>query len=73
VVVAWSKVGTVRRVVKQDQVEMLQQCSSASSCMWTHSVSEEPSTECQHSGPFVPNGPMQFLPNPFFCAKLVIA
>jgi hypothetical protein len=35
VVVARSEIRAVRRVVKQLPVEVLQQCSSASSCMWT--------------------------------------
>jgi hypothetical protein len=40
--------------------EMLQQCSSASSCMQMHIVMEEYNTGCQHSIPFVLNVPVQF-------------
>jgi hypothetical protein len=38
VVVTQSKIGAVRRVVKQPPVEILQQCSSASICMRMHIV-----------------------------------
>jgi hypothetical protein len=41
VVVTWSKIRAARKVVKQLQVEMLHQCSSASSCMLMHIVMEE--------------------------------
>jgi hypothetical protein len=54
VVVAW-------RVVKKLPVEMLQQCSSASTCtrMWTRLVMEEHYTVCQHSTFIVLNDPTQ--------------
>jgi hypothetical protein len=55
VVVAQSEIRAVNRVV-----EMYQQCSSASSCMQTCIVMEEHYNICQHSTPFVFNGPMQF-------------
>jgi hypothetical protein len=48
-------------VDKQLPVEMLQQCSSASSCMRKRIVVEEHYTGCQHSMLFVPNGPKQSL------------
>jgi hypothetical protein len=62
VVVAQSKITAVRSVVRQLPVEMLQQCSSGSSCthMPMHIVMEEHYTVCQHSTPFVLNGSMQF-------------
>jgi hypothetical protein len=59
VVVALSKIRAVRRVVKQLPVEMLQQCWSASSCMWICVVMKH-YTRYQCSMPFVLNGPMQF-------------
>jgi hypothetical protein len=40
---------------------MLQQCSSASSCMRKRNFTEEHYTGCQHSTPFVLNGPRSFL------------
>jgi hypothetical protein len=49
------------KVVKQLPVEVLQQCSSASSCMRTHIGMEEHYTGCQHYKPFVLNDPMQFI------------
>jgi hypothetical protein len=39
---------------------MLQQCSSASSCIWAGIVMEEHNTGCQHSTTFLLNGPTQF-------------
>jgi hypothetical protein len=62
VVVARSEIRAVWRVVKQVPVEMLQQWSSASSCIWTRNVIEGhyEYTVCQHSKPFVLNVPMQF-------------
>jgi hypothetical protein len=60
VVVVQSEMRAVRRVVKQLPVEMLQQCLSASSCMRMCSVMEELYTVCQHSTPFILNGPVQF-------------
>jgi hypothetical protein len=39
---------------------MIQQCVSASSCMRTHIVMGEHYTRCQHSTPFILNGPTQF-------------
>jgi hypothetical protein len=39
---------------------MLQQCSSASSCMRTCIVMEEHYIGCQHSMPFILNGPVHF-------------
>jgi hypothetical protein len=60
VAVAWSEIRTLRRLVKQLPVEILQQCSSASSCMWTCIVMEQHETRCQHSVSFVLNGPIQF-------------
>jgi hypothetical protein len=50
----------VRRVFKQLPVEMLQQCSNASSCMWTRIVTKEHCTVYQNSTPFLPNGPRRF-------------
>jgi hypothetical protein len=41
VVVAWSKIRAVRSVIKQLPVEILQHCSSASSCIQKHTVMEE--------------------------------
>jgi hypothetical protein len=60
VVVGRSEVRAIRRVVKQLPVEMLKQCSSASSCMRTRIVMEEHYTVCQHSTTFVQNGPTRF-------------
>jgi hypothetical protein len=59
VVVAQSKIRAVRWVFKQLPIDMLQQCPSASRCMWTCIVMEEHYTGCQHSMPFVLNGPMR--------------
>jgi hypothetical protein len=59
VVVAWSKIRNIRRMVKQLSVEMLQQCSSVRSCMRTCIVTEV-HTGCHHSTPFVLNDPTQF-------------
>jgi hypothetical protein len=53
VIVTWSEIRAVRRVVP---VEMLQQCLSVTSCMWTCFVREEHYIGCQHSMPFVLNG-----------------
>jgi hypothetical protein len=49
-VVAWCEIRAIRRVVKQLPVEMLQQCSSASSCtiMRTRIVMEEHYTGALH-------------------------
>jgi hypothetical protein len=55
VVVAWEEIRVLKRVIKQLPVEMLQQCSSASSCTRTRIVMEEHYTGCQHSTPFVLN------------------
>jgi hypothetical protein len=53
-----SEIGVVRRVVKKLPVEMLQQFSSASSCIRKCIVMEHYDyTVCQHSTPFVLNGP----------------
>jgi hypothetical protein len=52
VTVARSEIRAVRRVVKQVTVEMLEQCSSASTCMLKRTVMEDHYTECQHSTPF---------------------
>jgi hypothetical protein len=41
VVITWSKIRAVRWVVKELPVEMLQQCSSVSSCMQIHTVMKE--------------------------------
>jgi hypothetical protein len=60
VVVIQSEIWAVRGVVKQLPVEMLQQCSSASSCMQMRIVMEEHYTGYQHSTSFFLNGPMQF-------------
>jgi hypothetical protein len=46
VVVTWSEIKTVRGVVKQLLVEMLQQCSRASSCMLMLIFMEEQYTGC---------------------------
>jgi hypothetical protein len=59
VVVAQSEIKAVRRVVNLILVEMLQQCLSASSCMWMHIVMKEYYTGCQQSTPFVLNEPAQ--------------
>jgi hypothetical protein len=48
-----------RYVIKQLQDEMFQQGWSVSSCMGTHNAMEEHYTGCQHSMPFVLNGPTQ--------------
>jgi hypothetical protein len=54
VVVVWSEIGAVKRVVKLLPVEMLQQCSSVSSCLRMCTVMEGHYTVCQHShGPIV--------------------
>jgi hypothetical protein len=58
-VVTWREIRTVRRMVKQLPVEMLQLCLSASSCMQTSIVMEERYPGGQHSMPFVLNGPMR--------------
>jgi hypothetical protein len=55
VVVARSEIWTVRRVVKQLPVEMLQPCLRGSSCMRMRSVMEEHYKGCQHSTPLVLN------------------
>jgi hypothetical protein len=60
VVVARSENRVVRRMVKQHPAEMLEQCASASSCMWTRDVMQEHYTVCQHSTPFVMNGSSSF-------------
>jgi hypothetical protein len=60
VVVARSEIRAVRRVVKQLPVEMLQHCSSVSSCMRMRIFMEEHYTVCQHSMPVVLNEPTQF-------------
>jgi hypothetical protein len=60
VAVAESEIRAVRRVVKQLPVEMLQQCLSASSCLWMGTVMEEHIFTCQHSTPFILNDSMQF-------------
>jgi hypothetical protein len=57
--VTQSEIRAVRRVVKQLPVEMLQQYSSVNSCMRICIVMEEHYTGCQHSTPFVLNGPTQ--------------
>jgi hypothetical protein len=44
-----SRIRAVRRVVKQIPTEMLQQCSSVSSCMWTCVIMEKHYTGCQRS------------------------
>jgi hypothetical protein len=62
-VVTCSKVRAIRRVVKWLPVEMLQQCWSVNSYMWTCIVMEEHHTGCQHSMPFGLNGTMQFFFN----------
>jgi hypothetical protein len=59
-VVVRSEISAVRRVVKELPVEMLWQCSSASSCMQTRILMEEHYTCCQHSTTFTRNGPTQF-------------
>jgi hypothetical protein len=59
VVVTWSEIRALRRVVKQLPVEMLPQCSSVSSCMRTSIVMEENYTICQHPTLFVLNGPIK--------------
>jgi hypothetical protein len=59
VVVIWSEIRVLRRVVKQLPVEMFQQCSSARSCTQMHIVMEEHYTEWHHSMHFVLNGPTQ--------------
>jgi hypothetical protein len=52
VVVTQSEIGAVRRVVELP-VEMLQLCSSASSCMWMHVFMEEHLAGREHSSPFL--------------------
>jgi hypothetical protein len=59
VVVARSESRAVRRVVGLLPVEMLQQCSSSSSCMRTRIFMDERYTVCQHSTSFVLNGHTQ--------------
>jgi hypothetical protein len=61
VVVAWSEIRALRTVVKQLPVEMLQQCSSASSCLWTLIVTQVHYTGSYYSTPFVLYGPTQFV------------
>jgi hypothetical protein len=56
-VVAWSEIWAVRKVVKQFPAEMSQQYFSVSSCTQIWVVMEEHYTGCQHSMPFVLNGP----------------
>jgi hypothetical protein len=56
VVVVQSEIRAVRRMVKQLQVEMLQWCSSVSSCMRTCIIMEEHYTMCHRSMPFVLDG-----------------
>jgi hypothetical protein len=55
VVVAWSEIRTVSKVVKQLPVEMLQLCSYASSCTRKHIVIEDHYTGCQRTTYFVLN------------------
>jgi hypothetical protein len=64
VVVAWSKIRALRRVVKQLPVKMLQQCTSVNSFEWTCFVMEEHYTGCQHSTPFALNDCMHMFCNP---------
>jgi hypothetical protein len=59
VVVARREIRALRRVVKQFPVEMLQECSSLNGCMGTRNVMEEHYSRCQHSVPFVLNGPVK--------------
>jgi hypothetical protein len=47
-------------MVRHLPVEMLQQCSNASSCMQTRIVMQKHCIRCQYSTPFVLNGPTQF-------------
>jgi hypothetical protein len=47
-------------VFKQLPVEMFQQCLSGSSCMPMYNVIEKHYILCQHTTPFVLNGPTQF-------------
>jgi hypothetical protein len=58
-VVAPSEIRAVRRAVKTLPVEMLQKCSSGSSCIRMGIAMDEHFTGCQHSTPFVLNGSTQ--------------
>jgi hypothetical protein len=62
VVLARREIGALSRVVQQLPVKMLQQCSSASSCMRMRMVMEEHYvyTACQHITPFFLNDRTQF-------------
>jgi hypothetical protein len=71
VVVARSEIRSLRRLVKQLQVEILHQCLSASGSMQTYIVIEEHYTGCQHFTPFFLNGPMPFF-FLVFCNTLVM-
>jgi hypothetical protein len=51
-VVARSEIRAVRKVARQLLIEMLQQCSCASTRMWTSIFMEEHYNGCQHSTPF---------------------
>jgi hypothetical protein len=68
VVVTRRKIRAVRRVVKQLPVKVLQQCSSASSCMRTCIFIWENFTECQHSTSLVLNDSTQFIVSQYICA-----
>jgi hypothetical protein len=51
VVVTWSNIRTVNRVIRENAVEMHQQCPSASSCIQTCILVEEHNSRYQHSTP----------------------
>jgi hypothetical protein len=59
VVVTKSKIKTVRCVVKLLPAEIMQQCKSASSCIWKCILKVEHCTGCQHSKPIALKGPRQ--------------
>jgi tRNA(Arg) A34 adenosine deaminase TadA len=60
-IIAHCEITALRRVLKQLQVEVFQQCISASSYVQMCIIlMEEYFIECQRSTPFVLNGPMHF-------------
>jgi hypothetical protein len=54
VAVTQSETGVVRRMAKQQSLEMLQQCLSVSTCMKMLIFMEKHDTVSQHSMPYVP-------------------
>jgi phosphoribosylformylglycinamidine (FGAM) synthase-like amidotransferase family enzyme len=58
--VTQNDIRTIKKVVKQLQVAMSQQCLSMGVCIGMCMFTEEDYTTCQHSMSFVLNAPMQY-------------